>query len=284
MIQRITIIGLGLIGASLAKSLRKNIPGVHITGVESDPANAAYTLDQKIVDVTAEWEEGVKGQDLIFLALPVDVIAELLPRVLDNIKGTPAMVVDLGSTKARICEAVSAHPARNQFVAAHPIAGTEHSGPQHSFAELFTGKRMILCERKRSSTEAWEKVSRLVHALGMNITELDPDIHDRSYAYVSHLSHAIAYALGVSVLDMEKEIVGLRELSGTGFSSTVRLAKSGSRMWVPVLTQNANETAKAIDAFVAKLEELKKLMIAGDQAGLRSYIEKANEIGKFTDR
>lgn len=282
MEKKICIVGVGLIGASLAKSLRRSHPVTELVGVDTNLMHVEYAATTGIIHRVCSLEEGVKDAGLVFLALPVDVIVLLLPKILDLALTTETVVVDLGSTKAEICSVVSDHPARKQFVAAHPIAGTEHTGPQHSFAELFDGKRLIICEEQSSAGWALARVRKVFEEMGMQITSLDPVIHDRSYAYVSHLSHAIAYALGVSVLEMEREIEGLRELSGTGFSSTVRLAKSGHRMWVPVLSQNAEETGKAIDAFIAKLEELKSLMHAGDKAGLRAYIEKANEIGKFT--
>ncbi|MCC7302033.1 MAG: prephenate dehydrogenase/arogenate dehydrogenase family protein [Bacteroidia bacterium] len=282
MKERFCIVGMGLIGGSLAMALRQRFPDAEIWGVDNHPENASYALSSGMVNRMVETEELFPEPFILFLALPVDVIRDLLPGLLDRIHGTEAVVVDLGSTKSAICEAVAGHKARPRFVAAHPIAGTEHSGPQYALPDLFRNKRIILCEEERSSPEVWKRVKAVFEELGMQVTVLDPIIHDRSYAYVSHLSHAIAYALGLSVLEMEKEIEGLRELSGTGFSSTVRLAKSSAKMWVPVLSQNAEETGKAIDAFIAKLEELKVLMQAGDEKGLRAYIEKANKISKLT--
>ncbi len=281
MKTNICIIGVGLIGGSMALKLKKTNPASQIIGVDQNPRNAEYAATTGMVDRIMDLEDAVRHSSLVILALPVDILARILPSVLDLVKGTETVVTDTGSTKALICAAVKDHPARKNFVAAHPIAGTEHAGPQHAFAELFEGKKCILCEEESSSPVAVAKVKELMNTLGMQVVSLDPVIHDRSYAYVSHLSHAIAYALGLSVLDMEKEIVGLRELSGTGFSSTVRLAKSSSKMWVPVLLQNEVETNRAIDSFISQLTELKSLMTNKDASGLKSYIERANEIGKF---
>ena len=275
------IIGVGLIGGSIALKLRKSSPGNEILGVDPNPRNAEYAATTGMVNRITDIEDAVRQSSFVILALPVDILAKMLPIVLDLVMGTDIVVTDTGSTKAEICEAVKNHPARKNFVAAHPIAGTEHAGPQFAFADLFEGKKCILCDEQNSSPVAIAIVKEFMNMLGMDIFSLDPIIHDRSYAYVSHLSHAIAYALGLSVLEMEKEIVGLRELSGTGFSSTVRLAKSSSKMWVPVLLQNEVETSRAIDSFISRLNELKTLMAEKDAAGLKRYIEKANEIGKF---
>ena len=278
MNNTICFIGLGLIGGSMALKLKKEAPSVQRIGVETNEEHARIALQNGIVQEILPLEEAVSKADLVIIALPVNLISELLPSVLDLTIGTQKTVLDAGSTKKGICDSVADHPARTNFVAGHPIAGTENSGPSAAFDSLFDNKRFIICESEKSSATSLEEAIRVVSLLNMQITFLTPDVHDRSYAYVSHLSHAISYSLGVSVLEMEKEIEGLVELSGSGFSSMVRLAKSSASMWVPVLMQNQKETTMAIDRFVSRLEKVKNLINQKDEAGLRAFILHANEI------
>ena len=247
-------------------------------GVETNEEHARFAIQEGIVDEALSLEEAVSKANLVVIALPVNLISGILPRVLDMVAGTNKTVMDAGSTKKSICDCVSDHPARKNFVAGHPIAGTENSGPAAAFDSLFDTKRFIICESEKSSASALDAALHFVSMLNMQVTFLTPEVHDRSYAYVSHLSHAISYSLGVSVLEMEKEIEGLMELSGSGFSSMVRLAKSSASMWVPVLMQNQKETTMAIDRFISRLENVKVLINQNDEDGLRSFILHANEI------
>jgi len=246
--------------------------------VETNEDHARFAIQEGIVDEVLSLEEAISNADLVVIALPVNLISGILPTVLNLVSGTQKTVLDAGSTKKGICDSVTDHPARTNFVAGHPIAGTENSGPAAAFDSLFDNKRFIICESEKSSAFALDEALRFVSLLNMQVTFLTPDVHDRSYAYVSHLSHAISYSLGVSVLEMEKEIEGLVELSGSGFSSMVRLAKSSASMWVPVLMQNQKETTMAIDRFVSRLERVKDLIKQKDEAGLRAFILHANEI------
>lgn len=278
MNNTICFIGPGLIGGSMALKIKKEAPTVKRIGVETNEEHARIALQNGIVEEVLSLEEAVSKADLVVIALPVNLISGILPSVLDMVEGTEKTVLDAGSTKKGICDSVTDHPARMNFVAGHPIAGTENSGPAAAFDSLFDNKRFIICESEKSSAFAKNKALRFVSLLNMQVTFLTPDVHDRSYAYVSHLSHAISYSLGVSVLEMEKEIEGLVELSGSGFSSMVRLAKSSASMWVPVLMQNQKETTMAIDRFISRLENVKDLINRKDEAGLRAFILHANEI------
>lgn len=278
MNNTICFIGLGLIGGSMALKIKKGAPSVIRMGVETNEEHTRFAIQEGIVEEVLSLEEAVSKADLVVIALPVNLISEILPRVLDMVAGTEKTVMDAGSTKKSICDSVSDHPARMNFVAGHPIAGTENSGPAAAFDSLFDTKRFIICESEKSSPIALDEALRFVSLLNMQVTFLTPEVHDRSYAYVSHLSHAISYSLGVSVLEMEKEIEGLVELSGSGFSSMVRLAKSSASMWVPVLMQNQIETTMAIDRFISRLENVKDLINQNDEDGLRSFILHANEI------
>ncbi|HPI11259.1 MAG TPA: prephenate dehydrogenase [Catalimonadaceae bacterium] len=278
MNKTICFIGLGLIGGSMALKIKKEAPSVRRIGVETNEDHARFAIQEGIVDEVLSLEEAISNADLVVIALPVNLISGILPTVLNLVSGTQKTVLDAGSTKKGICDSVTDHPARTNFVAGHPIAGTENSGPAAAFDSLFDNKRFIICESEKSSAFALDEALRFVSLLNMQVTFLTPDVHDRSYAYVSHLSHAISYSLGVSVLEMEKEIEGLVELSGSGFSSMVRLAKSSASMWVPVLMQNQKETTMAIDRFVSRLERVKDLIKQKDEAGLRAFILHANEI------
>jgi prephenate dehydrogenase len=204
MTMKTTVIGLGLIGGSLALDLRRLGLTQSITGVDADPDNAVLATDLGLVDVVVPLEDAVRNADLIIVTIPVTAIAMVLPKVLDFMQ-PEAVVIDSGSTKSSICKAVASHPRRNRFVASHPIAGTENSGPRAAFNGLFAGKTNIICERAKSSADALSLAGRIFNALAMNTIFMEPEEHDKHVAYVSHLSHVSSFLLGQTVLDIERD-------------------------------------------------------------------------------
>ncbi len=276
--MNICIVGLGLLGGSTALGLKSRDSKFRIIGVDSNRDHAARALVGEIADKIMTLEKAVLNADVTILATPVNIILKQLPQVLDILPRN-AVLIDLGSTKEMICQSVNGHPKRGQYVAAHPIAGTERSGPDAAFAELLLGKQMILCEREKSNIEALEVVENLFKLkLNMRMSYMEAAAHDRHIAYVSHLSHISSFALSTTVLDKEKDEYSIFEMAGSGFSSTVRLAKSSAKMWSPIFTQNTKNISSALGAYIKNLQRFKDIIDAQDEAASKQEIAHANEI------
>jgi prephenate dehydrogenase len=220
--------------------------------------------------------------DLVILAIPVGVLAALLPSVLDAIK-KDAVVIDTGSTKSKVCKAVSNHRKRPQFVAAHPISGTENSGPDAAFSGLFDGKMNIICEPDKSSAEALERAQRVFEVLGMKSIFMEPEEHDRHVAYVSHLSHVSSFLLGQTVLDIEKDEKNIFALAGSGFESTVRLAKSSPDMWAPIFEQNMEYLSQALQEYIIHLQRFQYHLMKRNTSEIHRTMNEANAIRRILD-
>lgn len=280
--MKTTVIGLGLIGGSMAIDLRKAGLATRLTGVDNNATHAARALELGIVDEVAELDAAVAGADLIITAIPVNAIQNVVTRVLDRLSGN-AVVIDTGSTKAKICKAIEKHPRRSQFVAAHPLAGTENSGPDAAFSGLFSQKTNIICERERSSEHALKVASRVFTALGLKTIFMEPVGHDRHVAYVSHLSHVSAFLLGQTVLDIEKDEKNIFNLAGSGFASTVRLAKSSPDMWAPIFEQNAEYLSQALLEYIMHLQRFQYYLMKRDVKELHRIMTEANRIRRVLD-
>jgi len=270
------IIGLGLIGGSMAIDLRKAGMVSHFVGMDRNEQHAKKALELALVDeISASFEN--KPLDFIIISIPVNVIEKLLPALLSHIHPDTA-VIDIGSTKGKICKAVGEHPNRAGYVAAHPIAGTENSGPEAAFSGLFQGKTNIICERDKSSKQALEKAEKIFHALGMNTIFMEAEEHDKHAAYVSHLSHVSSFMLGLTVLDIEKDEKNIFQLAGSGFASTVRLSKSSPDMWTPIFEQNAAYLSQALQEYIMHLQRFQYLLSKKDYAAVNNLLVNANEI------
>lgn len=280
--MKTAIVGLGLIGGSIAIDLRRAGFSSSITGVESSPRHARLALESGLVDEIAPLEEAVRAADVVILAVPVDAIRAIVPVVLELV-GKDAVVIDTGSTKSSVCAAVTAHGKRGQFVAAHPIAGTENSGPLAALAGLFRGKVNIICERERSTSRALAAAATLFDRLGMRTIFMDAEEHDLHLAYVSHLSHVSSFLLGQTVLDIEKSEENIFDLAGSGFASTVRLAKSSPAMWVPIFEQNSTHLLRALDEYIAHLATFRRALADHDTDALAAITARANDIRRVLD-
>ncbi|MBI2215076.1 MAG: prephenate dehydrogenase [Acidobacteria bacterium] len=280
--MKATVIGLGLIGGSIAIDLRRRGFVSSLVGVESNAKHARQALEAGLVDDVAPLADALRGVELVILAIPVDAVRALAPAVLDAI-GDAAVVLDTGSTKATVCAALAGHPRRAQFVAAHPIAGTENSGPLAALAGLFQGKVNIICERELSSPRALSVAESLFELLGMRTIFMDAAGHDLHLAYVSHLSHVSSFLLGQTVLDIEKSEESIFDLAGSGFASTVRLAKSSPSMWVPIFEQNAENLGRALDEYIAHLDTFRRALAARDSSALYAITNRANDIRRVLD-
>lgn len=280
--MKTTIIGLGLIGGSIAIDLRRAGLTTELTGVDMNSENALKALELTLVDKVLSAEKALHEADLVVIAIPVNALSQLLPSVLDAIK-PGAVVIDAGSTKSLICRAVVSHPKRDQFVAAHPIAGTENSGPTAAFEGLFRNKTNIICEKEKSSVNALAVAERVFNALGMRTIFMEAEEHDKHVAYVSHLSHVSSFLLGQTVLDIEKDEKNIFALAGSGFASTVRLAKSSPEMWAPIFEQNLEYLSQALQEYIMHLQRFHYLLLKKDTNEIHRIMSKANEIRRVLE-
>ena len=275
--MKTVVIGLGLIGGSMVKDLRKAGITTSIVGVDANAEHGKKAVELGIVDSVASLEEVLPSAALVIIAIPVNAIQKVLPKVLDLIS-PETIVIDGGSTKSQICKAVENHPKRNQFVAAHPIAGTENSGPTAAFEGLFKNKMNIICEPGKSSERALSVAGQVFNALGMNVTFMEAEEHDKHVAYVSHLSHVSSFLLGQTVLDIEGDEKNIFTLAGSGFASTVRLAKSSPEMWAPIFQQNSRHLKKALAEYISHLQKFQQYLIDDEVDKLYDTMKQANEI------
>jgi prephenate dehydrogenase len=280
--MKATIIGTGLIGGSIAIDLRKAGIVSRLVGVELNKESAARAVEIGLVDEVLPLEQGVAGSDLVITAIPVNAIRTVLLKVLDTIDDK-TIVIDTGSTKAQICKAIENHPKRAQFIAAHPLAGTENSGPDAAFSGLFDQKTNIICEQEKSSAKALALANKIFDTLGMRTIFMDPVEHDKHVAYVSHLSHVSAFLLGQTVLDIEKDEKNIFNLAGSGFASTVRLAKSSPDMWAPIFEQNAEYLSQALLEYIMQLQKFQYHLMKRDVKELHRIMVDANRIRKVLD-
>jgi prephenate dehydrogenase len=277
----IAIIGIGLIGGSLAVDLRRRGFADRIIGVESNLHHRNIAKLCGLVDETETLEDAVGSCDLIILSAPVNVNCTLLPLILDMIEGTGKVVTDMGSTKAGMAAASAGHRARGRYVAAHPMAGTEYSGPLAAIGRLFDYKRAIICDRELSDPDALETIGSMLGVLNMKTVYMNSSDHDIHVAYVSHISHITSFSLALSVLDKEHEEENILTLAGGGFESTVRLAKSSSDTWAPIFIENSEYILEVMDTYIEKMNLFRKMIADKDTAGLRSLMEEANKIRKI---
>ncbi|REC60658.1 prephenate dehydrogenase [Chryseobacterium pennae] len=275
--MKISIIGVGLIGGSMALKLREKNVASFIYGIDNSKQHITEALDLKIIDAEADLEKGIKDSDLIILAIPVDAARKLLPAVLDLVSDRQT-VMDAGSTKAGIVGAVKNHPKRSRFVAFHPMWGTENNGPKSAIAESFSGKAGVICNKEESADDALNIVEGIVNALEMHTIYMNAEDHDIHTAYISHISHITSYALANTVLEKEREEETIFQLASSGFSSTVRLAKSHPEMWVPIFKQNKENVLDVLNEHITQLRKFKSALEKENYEYLEELITNANRI------
>lgn len=274
--MKIYIIGIGLIGGSMALDIKTLHPEATVYGIDSNENHLQEALVLGVVDAGASIEDVVDA-DFVILSVPVDVALVVLPKVLDVV-GKNTIVFEVGSTKAPICEAVSNHPKRRNFIATHPIAGTEFSGPSAAIKGLFEGKTNIICEVERTAFKLQERALDLFKSIGMRIRYMDPNAHDKHIAYVSHLSHISAFMLGKTVINKEKDEQDIFDMAGSGFESTVRLAKSSPAMWTPIFKQNKIQVVETLEEYISNLSHFKDLLVNDDYDAIFEEMESVNRI------
>lgn len=278
----VAIIGLGLIGGSVGLRLKKVGQASHVIGIDRNEANGHKAIELGLVDELASLYEGIQKANVVVIATPVDQAIALLPGILDGIRAE-TVVMDMGSTKGELCKSIESHSNRKAFVATHPIAGTENSGPEAAFDSLYQNKTGILCDVDKSAPKAAQVVRDLYGALGMKIIEMGSQAHDLHIAYVSHLSHISSFVLGQTVLEIEKDEKSIFNMAGSGFASTVRLAKSSPNMWAPIFAQNKEHISKSLGTYIQNLQEFKAMIDEENVDGMYAAMTNANQIRKVLD-
>jgi len=274
--MKVGIIGLGLIGSSLALKIGEAYNDITIYGEDISESNLNYTIENRIISNKLE-EKDYSKLDILFVAIPVDQVLKVLSPILDKV-GENTLVVDLGSTKKPICDLVNSNQNRRKFLAAHPIAGTEFSGPISADISLFDNKTIILCETEKTENRLLNIAKDLFLSIGMSIKEMTADEHDKHIAYVSHLSHITSFMLGKTVMDKEKDEETIYDMAGSGFESTVRLGKSSPSMWTPIFNQNKKNIIDALDEYLKNIKNFKHLIETDNLSEMFNEMKEINGI------
>lgn len=275
----VTIIGIGLIGGSMGLCLREQGFADRILGVDANEAHAQKAIELAVVDEIKNLEEAVESSDLIIVSVPVTAANQVLLQVLDKVNNQ--VVIDVGSTKTDLCEAVNAHPKRGRFIATHPMWGTEFSGPEAATRYAFTGKAVVICDNQYSDKDAVDLVENMYQVLGMHRLYMNARNHDIHTAYISHISHITSFALANTVLEKEREEDAIFELASGGFESTVRLAKSNADTWVPIFMQNKENVLDVLNEHITQLRKFKASLEKENWDYLRELITNANKIKRI---
>lgn len=280
--MKIAIVGVGLIGGSLALGLKDQGFTSQIIGVDNNSDNLEAALQLGIIDKKSGLKEAVEQSDIVIISIPVNSSLKVIKEVLD-ISNDSNIIIDMGSTKENIAEAINNHNKRKNFVASHPIAGTENSGPKAAFKTLFNNKVAIICDRELSDKSKINITEKMYHTLGMKVVYMDSKAHDIHLAYVSHLSHISSFALGITVLDKQKDETAIFNLAGSGFESTVRLAKSSPDMWNPIFQQNSKNISEALGEYIKQLERFKYCIDTNEYSESYEMMKDANNIRRVLD-
>ncbi len=274
------VVGLGLIGGSFALALKDRGLAQRVVGVDRDPENARKALELGLVDEIMELDGAVEQAELVALAIPVDAIPLVATKLLNRARAGQ-VVMDMGSTKQELCEVIAQHPRRGQFVATHPMWGTEYSGPGAAVKGAFAGCTVVICEQGLSDPAALQRVEEIYRRIGMSVIYMEPEEHDLHAAYVSHISHITSFALALTVLEKERETETIFDMAGGGFESTVRLAKSSAGMWIPILLKNKYNVLDVLRENIHQLQVIRRLIERDDTEGLEEMIARANSIQKI---
>jgi prephenate dehydrogenase len=277
----VAVIGIGLIGGSLMVDLRKRGFAKKIIGVDTNVLHQNIAQLCGLVDENDSLENAIEKSDLIILSTPVNTNCMMLPGILDRIAGTSKIVTDMGSTKASIAKASVNHSGRGRYVAVHPMAGTEYSGPLAAIGKLFDYKTAIICDRELSDPDALNTIEKMLDLLNMHRVYMNSSDHDIHVAYISHISHITSFSLALSVLEKEHEEQNILTLAGGGFESTVRLAKSNGETWAPIFLENAQFILEVMDTYIEKMNSFRKMISDKNIDGLKALMEEANKIRKI---
>ncbi|MDA9284634.1 prephenate dehydrogenase [Flavobacteriaceae bacterium] len=274
--NNVFVIGVGLIGGSLCLDIKKIYPKVKIYGIDSSVDNLDLAVELNLIDFKTSLDNLNKA-DLVLISTPVDVANKIIIDVLNNIN-SKSLVIDFGSTKTNICSKVNNHKKRKNYLASHPIAGTEFSGPKAAFLGLFSNKTIILCDSEKTDTNLLSTAENIFRSMQMNIRYMDSFSHDKHIAYVSHLSHISSFMLGKTVMDKEKNENNIFDMAGSGFESTVRLAKSSPEMWAPIFELNKENIVESLEEYIVNLNSFKNLLQNDKFGELKNQMIQTNYI------
>lgn len=274
--MNVFIIGLGLIGGSLALDIRREFKQAQLFGIDTNEEHVSQALELGIIDSAANMDDLNKAT-IVIVSVPVDISIRVCQQVLDMVNDH-ALVLDVGSTKEAICDALASHPKRRNFLATHPIAGTEFSGPKAALEHLYQGKTNIICEVEKTAFKLQERALEVFAKIGMRIRYMDAKSHDKHIAYVSHLSHISSFMLGKTVIEKEKNERDIFDMAGSGFASTVRLAKSSPAMWAPIFKQNKGNVLETLEEYIQNLQQFRELMLRDDFEEIFREMENTNHI------
>ena len=277
--MRLAVVGIGLMGGSIALSLKKKGFVSHVIGVDQNIEHQQQALQLGIVDEIMSLEDAVTSSDIIALATPVNVAESLLPTILNLVN--KQVVFDLGSTKESIVNVANAHSNKGRFVPTHPMWGTEFSGPTAAQTDAFIDKATVICNKSQVDPDALLIIEQMYVQLGMHILYMDAIKHDIHVAYISHISHITSFALANTVLEKEKESDAIFELASGGFESTVRLAKSNAEMWVPIFMQNKENVLDVLNEHISQLRKFKASLEKENPDYLLELIQNANKIKRI---
>lgn len=277
--KKIAIVGVGLMGGSMALQLHEKKLSSKLIGVDANASHAEQAIEYELVDEILPLEEAIEQSDVIIMSVPVNVQVDLLPAILEKV--THQIVMDMGSTKSDVIKAVQNHPNRGRYVATHPMWGTEYSGPSAAVRGAFEGKAVIICNKKDSDADAMEWVEKMYNKIGMRLVYMDASAHDLHVAYVSHISHITSFALANTVLEKEKVESAIFEIASAGFESMVRLAKSNPAMWVPIFMQNKENILEVLNEHIKQLSAFKESIETSNDANLQALITDANKIKRI---
>lgn len=275
----IAIVGVGLIGGSLAIRLHEKKLCSGLIGVDTNPEHARQALELDLVDEIMPLDKAISRSDVIVLALPVNILVDILPKILDKINHQ--VVLDVGSTKAQVINAVKNHSRRGRFVATHPMWGTEYNGPKSAVKNAFENKVAVICDSGDTHVDALDWVVKMYKKIGMQVLEMEAAAHDLHAAYVSHISHITSFALANTVLEKEKEDEAIFAMASSGFESTVRLAKSNPAMWVPIFMQNKENVLDVLNEHIEQLKKFRDSILRDNESELKVLIEEANRIRRI---
>ncbi len=276
--MKVGIIGLGLMGGSFALALKKEFKKreerLKIVGLDHNMQHSLEALELNIVDKITDDIHDLLHLDLIVLAIPVNAILKTLPLLKEASKNTT--IIDFGSTKEKIVNAIPKE-IRPNFIAAHPMTGTEKSGPTAADRKLYRGKVIVLCNTEENDKDHLFFAKDLLRDIGMKIIKMNAKEHDRHAAFISHMPHAVSYALANSVLKQEqkREILAL---AGGGFKDMSRIAKSTPNMWIDIFTQNRENLLDATECFIQELQQFQEYVKNEDWGSAKEWILQANKL------
>jgi len=274
--EKVSVVGLGLIGGSLAAALRESGEVGEVFGVERDEESLRFALESGIADVgSCEIGPGISGSEIIVLATYVDTMAQVA-REVSGFVSPDTIVCDTGSVKAPIVREMEKSSLSIRFVGAHPVAGKETSGVRESDSGLFSGKRCVVTPVENTCSEALSAVKTLFSLVGSEVVEIGPEAHDEIFSLVSHLPHAVAYSL-VNVVASSGGGENIFDFSGGGLADFTRIAGSSPQMWAGIFIENRDAMLSAIRSFSGKLEEIEKAIDSGNVEYLETLLSKARD-------